>query len=175
MTCEEVCRGGPLRVFAILGRSRSLARRHPRRRPSLFKLAPLPKWTTPPPRQRGYSATPRPPLLGHAPPLLGHRSSATADCIPPQPREATWALRVSVPSSLNHDGPHTAQNRVPCCGHGRESNSVRHAHSERPRGLARLWRWHDTLLVVTDALRTSGVAFCFVLERLNNTEWQPVN
>ena len=32
-----------------------------------------------------------------------------------------------------------------------------------------MWLWHDTLLEVPYALRTSGVAFPFVVERLSNT------
>ena len=39
----------------------------------------------------------------------------------------------------------------------------------RPRGLLRLWLWHGTLPgVLRYDLRTSGVAFPFVFERLSN-------
>ena len=44
-----------------------------------------------------------------------------------------------------------------------------HAHSERSRGLVRLRVWHDTLLALTNAIRTSGAACPVVLERLNNS------
>ena len=39
----------------------------------------------------------------------------------------------------------------------------------RVRGVATMPLWHGTLLAVGHALRTSGVAFPFVLERLSNT------
>ena len=48
-----------------------------------------------------------------------------------------------------------------------------HAHSGRLRGLGRVWLWHGTLLGVCHHLRTSGVAFPFVLERLSNTPARP--
>ena len=54
-----------------------------------------------------------------------------------------------------------------------ESNRWGDAHSGRPRGLVRLWLWHGTLLGVRHHLRTSGVAFPFVLERLSNTPARP--
>ena len=44
-----------------------------------------------------------------------------------------------------------------------------HAQSGHPRGLLRLWLWHGTLPEVRYHLRTSGVAFPFVVERLSNT------
>ena len=44
-----------------------------------------------------------------------------------------------------------------------------HAHPERPRGLVTLWLWHGTFPAAARALRTSGISFPFVLERLSNT------
>ena len=48
------------------------------------------------------------------------------------------------------------------------SKRCRHAHSGRLRGLGRVWLWHDALLGMRHHLRTSSVAFPFVLERLSN-------
>ena len=39
--------------------------------------------------------------------------------------------------------------------------------------MAAMVRWHGALLKVRDALRTSGVAFPFVLERLSNPPAHP--
>ena len=43
------------------------------------------------------------------------------------------------------------------------------ADSVLPKSPPRLWLWHGTLLGVCYHLRTSGVAFPFVLKRLSNT------
>ena len=43
----------------------------------------------------------------------------------------------------------------------------------RVRGVATMPLWHGTLLAVGHALRTSGVAFPFVLERLSNPPAHP--
>ena len=48
------------------------------------------------------------------------------------------------------------------------SKAWTHAHPERPRGLAMLWLWHGTLPAAASALRTSGIALSFVLERLSS-------
>ena len=42
-----------------------------------------------------------------------------------------------------------------------------------PRCLAAMRLWHGTLLGVSYALHTSGVAFPFVIERLSNTPARP--
>ena len=44
-----------------------------------------------------------------------------------------------------------------------------HVRSWRFRGVTSTRRWHDTLLAVGHALRTSGVGVIFVLEPLSNT------
>ena len=61
--------------------------------------------------------------------------------------------------------------RTPDLSRGRpwESNRWGDAHSGRPRCLVAMRLWHGTLLGVRYHLRTSGVAFPFVRERLSNT------
>ena len=46
------------------------------------------------------------------------------------------------------------------------SNRWGNAHSGCPRCLVAMWLWHGTLLGVPHALRTSGDAFPFVIDRL---------
>ena len=67
--------------------------------------------------------------------------------------------------------PQEASPRTPDLSRGRpwESNRWRDAHSGRPRCLLRLRLRHGTRLGVCYHLRTSGVAFPFVIERLSNT------
>ena len=49
------------------------------------------------------------------------------------------------------------------------SKAWTHAHQKRPRGLVRLLLWHGVAAATARALRTSGIALPFVLERLSNT------
>ena len=73
----------------------------------------------------------------------------------------------SPPARPQEASPYLSRGRP--CGSNRWGN----AHSGCPRCLAAMRLWHGALLGVRYALRTSGVALPFVLERLSSPTARP--